>query len=325
MKKCVIIMNPQSGKSKKIDSYKDFYDILRKHGYDTEIKFTKKKQDATEIVKKIDDDVDLVISAGGDGTLNEVVSGNIQRKKKLTLANLPMGTTNDVGNMYGLTKSVFENLELLLSGKPKKIDVCYINETPFVYVACLGDYIDMTYNTPRELKKKYGKIAYIMYALKQLRNKINRYNIRYKVDGEEFEGTYSFIFITNSSRIAGVNDIYYDVKLDDNMFEVVLADVKTKKDIVKKLVLMSNMEIKDVPGITYYRTNNFEIEFLTSPKTSWCIDGEEYKPTCSTFKFKIDKSTKMLMPKENIKKLFQEEKWGNLWEKKCPKNKIAKN
>lgn len=222
-------MNPQSGKKKKIDNYKEFYDTLRKYDYDAEIKFTKEKRDATRIIEELDDDIDLVISAGGDGTLNEVVTGNIERKKKLTLANLPMGTTNDVGNMYGLTKDVYKNLELLLNGEPKNIDICYINDTPFVYVACLGDYIDMAYSTPRELKEKYGKIAYIMYALKQLRNKINRYDIKYSVNGKEYEGKYSFIFITNSSRVAGMNDIYYDVKLDDNMFEVALADVKTKR------------------------------------------------------------------------------------------------
>lgn len=308
MRKCVIIMNPASGKKKKIDNYRDFYDILRKHGYDTEIKFTKRKYDATEIIQELEDDIDLVISAGGDGTLNEVVTGNMQREKKLTLANLPMGTTNDVGNMYGYKKNIYENLELLLNGKQKKIDICYIDETPFVYVACLGDYIDMAYNTPRELKKKYGKIAYIMYGLKQLRNKIHRYDIKYTVDDKEYEGKYSFIFITNSSRIAGMDDVYYDVKLDDNMFEVALADIQTKKDMIKMFVLINTMDVKDIPGITYYQTNNFKIDFITPPKTSWCIDGEEYKSASTHFEFKIDKSTKMLMPKENIKKLFKEEK-----------------
>lgn len=305
MKKCVIIMNPESGKIKNLDSKKDFYDILRKHGYDAEIKYTKKKKDATEIVKNLEDDTDLVISAGGDGTLNEVVSGNMERKKRLVLANLPMGTTNDVANMYGYTKSYMKNLELLLKGVKKKVDVCYINESPFVYVACLGDYIDTTYNTPRNLKKKYGKLAYVLYGLKQLRNKINMYDIKYKIDGKKHSGKFSFIFITNSSRIAGVDDIYYDIKLDDNMFEVALASPKTKAEILKLLVLVTTKDVKDVPGITYYQTNDLEIEFLNGPKTSWCIDGEEYKSESKVFKFKVDKSTKMLMPRENVKRLFQ--------------------
>lgn len=305
MKKCVIIYNPASGKIKKKEHLQTFYDILRKHGYDTEIRYTSKKKDATDIVKKLEY-VDLVISAGGDGTLNEVVTGNLQRKKRLTLANLPMGTTNDVGNMYGYTKNNYiKNLELLLSGVKKKIDVCFIDETPFVYVACLGDYIDMAYNTPRKLKKKYGKIAYVIYGLKQLRNKINSYDIKYKVNNEEHEGKYSFFFITNASRVAGFNDVYYDIKLDDNKFEVAFCHVKNKAEMMKYFFLLNNMDAKDVPGITYYQTDNLEIEFLNSPKVSWCIDGEEYKSTKKKFKFRVDHKTEMMLPKENVKKLFK--------------------
>lgn len=307
MRKCVIIMNPESGKKRKLKNYNDFYDILRKHGYETEIIFTKKKTDATEIVQNLDKDIDLVISAGGDGTLNEVVTGNMLRNHKLLIANLPMGTTNDVGNMYGYTKDIKKNLELLLNGKPKKIDVCYIDNKAFVYVACLGDYIDMAYNTPRELKKKYGKLAYIFYGLKQIKPKIHSYNIKYKVNGKTHEGRYSFFFITNSSRIAGVSDIYYDVKLDDNKFEVAFADVKNYRDIVKMFILMNAVDIKDIPGITYYKTNSLEIEFLDQLKTSWCIDGEEYTSPKPTFKFRVEKDMKMLMPRENLKKLFEEE------------------
>ncbi len=305
MKKCVIIYNPQSGKLKKKELLQTFFDLLRKHGYEAEIKYTKKKKDATEIIKNLDY-VDLVICAGGDGTLNEVVTGNLAREKRLTLANLPMGTTNDVANMYGYTKNNYmKNLELLLEGVKKKIDVCFINETPFVYVACLGDYIDMAYSTPRDLKKKYGKLAYVMYGLKQLRNKINSYDIKYKIDNKTYEGRYSFFFITNASRVAGFDDVYYDVKLDDNKFEVAFCHVKNKAELMKIFVLVNNMDLKDVPGITYYQTDNLEIEFLQSPKVSWCIDGEEYKSSSNKFVFRIDRDTHMMLPKENIVKLFE--------------------
>jgi len=309
VKKSIIIMNPESGIVKKKNNFKEFYDILRKYGYEAEIKFTKKAKDATRIVKDLPNDIDLVISAGGDGTLNEVVRGNIERSHKLTLADLPMGTTNDVGTMYGLSKDYLKSLELLLCGKKKKIDICYINETPFVYIACLGDYIDMAYNTPRELKKKYGKIAYIIYGLKQLRNKIHMYDIKYKVNGKEYKGRYSFFFITNTSRIAGINDIYYDVKLDDNMFEVAFAKIETKKDMLKMLFYFNNKDVKEIPGIIYYQTDSLEIEFLNSPKSSWCIDGEEYKSTMTKFNFRVEKTTTMLLPKENISKLFEGEQY----------------
>ena len=304
MKKCKIIMNPQSGKKKKVN-YHAMYDLLRKHGYDGEIIFTKGAKDATKIVEELPNDVDLVISCGGDGTLNEVVTGDMRRKHKLTLANLPLGTVNDVGNMYGLNKGILENLELLLSGKPKKIDVCYINDSAFVYVACLGDYIDMAYSTPRELKAKYGKLGYVLYGVKQfITKKVHHYRVRYTVNGKTYEDDLSFFFITNSSRIAGFNDVYYDVKLDDGMFEVALAKIKTKKDMFTTLIQIGTKDIKDVNELTYYRTNEIKIEFLDPPKSSWCIDGEEYKYTGTTFNLKVVKGPKMLLPKDNVKLLF---------------------
>ena len=146
-----------------------------------------------------------------------------------------------------------------------------------------------------------------MYGLKQLKNKTNMYNIKYKIDGKNYEGKFSFIFITNSSRVAGVDDIYYDIKLDDNMFEVDLANPRTKREILKMMVQATTRDLKKVPGITYYQTNNLEIEFLNKPKTSWCIDGEEYKSNNKKFTFKVDKTSKMLMPKENIKTLFKKQ------------------
>ena len=306
MKKCVIIMNPESGKKKKINSYQTFYDVLRKYGYDTEIILTRAQGDAERIMKVLRDDIDLVVSAGGDGTLNEIVSGNMQRTKKLVVAPLPMGSTNDVGNMYGLNRSVYENLEILLQGKPKKVDVCYINEKPFVYVACFGDYIDLAYDTPRELKKKYGELAYLLYALKQFRPKINSHKIRYKVDGKEYTGEYSFIFITNSSRVSGTPDVYYDVKLDDKKFEVCLANANSVKEMVKLMVMATNVDVKTIPNVTYYQTDNFELEFLSKSKASWCVDGEEYIKDKDILTFRVEQSMKMLVPKENINKLFNE-------------------
>ncbi|MBR2711576.1 MAG: diacylglycerol kinase family lipid kinase [Bacilli bacterium] len=304
MKKCKIIMNPQSGKKKKVN-YHAMYDLLRKHGYDGEIIFTKGAKDATRIVEELPNDVDLVISCGGDGTLNEVVTGDMKRKHKLTLANLPLGTVNDVGNMYGLNKGILENLELLLSGKPKKIDVCYINDSAFVYVACLGDYIDMAYSTPRELKAKYGKLGYVLYGVKQfITKKVHHYRVRYIVNGKTYEDDLSFFFITNSSRIAGFNDVYYDIKLDDGMFEVAFAKINRKKDMFSTLIQLGTKDIKDVKEVTYYRTKEIEIEFLDPPKSSWCIDGEEYKYTGTTFNLKVVQGPKMLLPKDNVKLLF---------------------
>ena len=158
----------------------------------------------------------------------------------------------------------------------------------------------------RSLKEKYGIMAYILYAIKRFRPKINYYDVKYKIDGKEYTGTYSYIFVSNSSRIAGQPDVYYDVKLDDNMFEVAMVNAKNLKQLSKFLLLASSIDVKKIPGITYYRTNNFEIEFLTPQETSWCIDGEEYNKRKMKYVFRVEQNMKMLVPRENINELFDE-------------------
>ena len=166
----------------------------------------------------------------------------------------------------------------------------------------------MSYNTPRELKKKYGKIAYIIYGLKQLRNSIHTYNIKYRIEGKEYIGNYAYFFITNSSRVAGMNDIYCeDIKLNDGMFEVALVPLKNKKDMLKAFFELSRYGLKNISNVTYYQTDNFELEFLDPPKVSWCIDGEEYKTSKHVLNFNVTGKMKMLLPKENINRLFKEE------------------
>lgn len=305
MKKCVLVVNSHSGRVKKID-FQVLFDILKDYDYDSELMYTKGPKDAINIVKKLPNDIDLVISCGGDGTLNEVVTGNKLRDKELVLADLPMGSSNDVGNMYGLNSNIVENLRRLLNGQLKNIDVCYINDSPFVYVAALGDYVDIAYATPRNLKKKYGRLAYFMYGIKGFFHRIHNYDVKYKVDGKEYTGNYSFFFITNTSRIGGFNDIYYDFKLDDNMFEIALVKVRSFGELIRMFIMISTRDPKNIPGITYYQTNNFEIEFLSKLKKSWCIDGEEYISDSKIFKFSVDQDSMMLMPKLNIKSLFKD-------------------
>ena len=187
----------------------------------------------------------------------------------------------------------------------KKIDVCHINKKAFIYVACTGNYVNTAYDTPRRLKQKYGKMGYVMYALKQITKEIKTYDLTYRVNKKEVTGKYSFIFVTNTSRIAGFNGIYTDVKLDDKMFEVVLCKSTDKKEILKILYLLKTRNLEDIKEIEYYKTNNIEIEF-NEEIPSWCIDGEKYEQKDKKFLFTVDDNTKMIMPKKNIDKLFEE-------------------
>lgn len=307
--KIVVVYNPESGRHNDKKFVKDVRSFLEERNFEVIFMPTKAKGDATQIIKNLKlENISLVLIAGGDGTLNEAISGNVMREERLELAYLPFGTTNDVGHMYGLTKNYKKDLNLLVSGILKNIDICYVNKKPFVYVCCMGNFVNVSYETPRRLKKKYGKFAYVIYALKQIKKSIKSYDLTYKVNGETHRGKYSFIFITNSSRIAGVKGIYNDVKLDDKMFEVALCNVEKKQDIAKVLYEMTTMDIEKIPEIEYYKTNNIELIFNEVPDFSWCIDGEEYKEKTKKFVFTLDNETKMLMPRKNLRKLFNDKR-----------------
>lgn len=303
MKKCAVIYNPESGRPVDKKNLKDLPEILKANDYEALMCPTKKAKDTINIIKDLPDDIDLVICAGGDGTLNEGITGNLMRDKKLLISQLPVGTMNDVGTMYGFTKNMLINAQMVLNGTNKNIDVCMINKVPFVYVACLGSYVSVSYSTPREYKKKYGRLAYIFNALYALRGEVKLFDLSYEVDGIKKEGTYSFIFITNTSRMGGVSNIYDDIKLNDNRFEVILISAKKKT----KLVLLANKvltgKVRNMPGLEYYKTNNFKITFKDVPQ-SWVLDGEEFKHNTKTFEFSINKDITMRVPSKNIVKLF---------------------
>lgn len=307
MKKCLVVYNPNSGKYNKEVTLPKIEKILNEYDYSVIIEKTKYKGDATSIVANIDK-CDLVVSSGGDGTFNEVMTGNFMRKDRIVLCHLPSGTTNDVGAMWGYGKNMLNNLKLALNGKVKRIDICTINDKPFVYSAGFGKFMNIPYETPRELKKRIGHLAYIREGARDFFRKVKLYDITYEVDNEKYRGLFSFALITNANRVAGINNFYKDIKLDDNKFEVLLCNITKLKDIVKTLYFFALYDASKIPGFYFYQTDNIKIKFNSPLKKPLCIDGESFDDMSGSYNIKIDHNVYVLMPKKNINSLFVEKK-----------------
>ncbi len=305
MKKCIIIYNPNSGR-KEVEKYLPEIKKIIETKYDEVFfKKTKYKGHAIEIVEKLPN-VDLVMSFGGDGTFNEVMTGDLKRKNPLLLTHIPVGTTNDIGAMLGYTKDILSNVKLSLNGRIKDFDIGLINKHPFIYVAGFGKYTNISYDTPRTLKKKIGHLAYLKGAFQTFFQKTKLYDVSYEVNGEKYRGLFSFIIISNANHIAGVKNIYKDVLLDDNKFEVVLCTISKKKDILKSLYFLTMYDPSKVPGIYFYKTNEIKLTINNAETKTWCIDGEKLeKEKNDTYHIQIQKNIKILVPKKNISKLFQ--------------------
>ena len=301
--KCVMIINPKSGKGFNKKNTGKLVNILKQYNYEPEILFTKYRGHATEIIKSLDNDVDLVISMGGDGTFSEVMNGNLKRKNPLILSHLPVGTTNDIGHMYGLVNNIYTNLKLILTGTVKEIDVGIINNHAFTYVASYGKFMDIPYKTPQELKKKLGYLAYISEIIKRIFQKIPKLDMEFKIDEEKHQGRYSFIIISNANHIAGINNFYQDMKLDDQKFEVMLCSLYKKRDILKAFYNLKTNHLASVSGIECYKCSSLEIK-MKKNKKSWCVDGEEFKTKSNKYKINLISDIKLQIPNKNIKKLF---------------------
>ena len=307
MKKCLVVYNPNSGTYNKEVTLPKSEKILNEYDYSVIIEKTKYKGDATSIVANIDK-CDLVVSIGGDGTFNEVMTGNFMRKDRIVLCHLPSGTTNDVGAMWGYGKNMLNNLKLALNGKVKRIDICTINDKPFVYSAGFGKFMNIPYETPRELKKRIGHLAYIREGARDFFRKVKLYDITYEVDNEKYRGLFSFALITNANRVAGINNFYKDIKLDDNKFEVLLCNITKLKDIVKTLYFFALYDASKIPGFYFYQTDNIKIKFNSPLKKPLCIDGESFDDMSGSYNIKIDHDVYVLMPSKNVNNLFFNDK-----------------
>ena len=307
MKKCLVVYNPNSGKYNKEVTLPKIEKILNEHDYEVIIEKTKYKGDATSIVANTGK-CDLVVSIGGDGTFNEVMTGNFMRKDRIVLCHLPSGTTNDVGAMWGYGKNMLNNLKLALNGKVKRIDICTINDKPFVYSAGFGKFMSIPYETPRELKKRIGHLAYIREGARDFFRKVKLYDVTYEIDDEKYRGLFSFALITNANRVAGINNFYKDIKLDDNKFEVLLCNITKLKDIVKTLYFFALYDASKIPGFYFYQTDNIKIKFNSPLKKPLCIDGESFDDMSGSYNIKIDHDVHVLMPSKNVNNLFVNDK-----------------
>lgn len=161
------IYNPESG-SGKITSYLAYIEEeFLKYNHEITLYATKREKDAY-LYAKLSSEYDMVLVAGGDGTLNEVVNGVMTLDNKPTIAYIPTGTVNDVGHLIGMKKNVKKTLRLILK-KPivKEMDICRINDKYFVYVAAAGRFTKSSYDISRNSKKRFGKVAYFLGAHKK--------------------------------------------------------------------------------------------------------------------------------------------------------------
>ena len=272
MKKLLFVVNGHSGKGQIKNKLLDIIDIMIKEGYHVQVHTTQEREDATKVVREQAKYYDLVVCSGGDGTLDEAVTGMMQSEVRTPLGSLPAGRTNDFANSLEIPKDMIQAAKTAVLGVPFSCDVGEFNGDYFIYVAAFGIFTDVSYATSQELKNALGHVAYILEGAKRLHT-IKSYHMRVEYDGNEIEGDFLLGMITNSTSVGGFKNMTgKDVKLDDGMFEVTLIH-KPKNIIELNTIIASLTNLKDETDlIDSFRADS--VKFYSEEEIPWTLDGE---------------------------------------------------
>ena len=215
MKKLLFIFNPYSGKAQIKNKLLQIVDIMVKAGYEVTIYPTQARADALNLVQKRAKKYDLVVCSGGDGTLDEAVSGMMLSEKKVPLGYIPAGSTNDFANSLKIPKDMVKAAKAAVSGKKFACDVGKFNDSFFIYVAAFGIFTAVSYKTSQEWKNILGHAAYILEGAKSL-HEITSYHMRVEYEDQVIEDEFIYGMITNSNSVGGFKNMTgKNVLLDD--------------------------------------------------------------------------------------------------------------
>lgn len=271
-KKMLFIYNPHAGKAQIRSNLLDMIDIFTKAGYEVTAYPTQEKGDAIKAVTARTDDYELVCCSGGDGTLDEVVTGMMQCNNRIPIGYVPAGTTNDFAHSVGIPSNMIKATKAIVEGSPFPCDIGYFNDDTFVYIAAFGLFTDVSYATDQQMKNVLGHLAYILEGAKRI-TAIPSYELTYEHDGIKKRGEYMYGMITNSRSVGGFRNITgKHVKLDDGLFEVTM--IKKPNNMIELNLIVTSLIGKKIHTdyMDCFKTRELYIE--TEDAVPWTLDGE---------------------------------------------------
>ena len=272
MKKMLFIYNPNSGMGLLKPKLSEVLDIFVKGGYEVTVYPTQKYHDAVRKMGEYEEQYDLVACSGGDGTLDEVVTGMMKREDKVPIGYIPAGTTNDFASSLHISKNMLEAADTVVNGVPFACDVGEFNEDYFVYIAAFGLFTDVSYETKQSMKNVLGHLAYILEGTKRIFN-IPSYRIKVTHDGETIEDEFIYGMVTNSRSVGGFKGITgKNVVFDDGKFEVTLF--KTPRNPMELNEILGALALRKINPKRMYSFKTNEVHFETEEEIPWTLDGE---------------------------------------------------
>lgn len=273
MQTMLFLYNRHAGKDRNWTSLSEIIETLTQQGYLVTTYPSQYSGDVGEAARRWGANYDRIVVAGGDGTLNQVVSGLLQVPNAPPVGYIPVGTTNDFSRNLSLPGGLLNLAETAANGVVRPCDVGRCNGRTFLYVAAFGAFTEVSYDTPQKVKNLLGYTAYLLESVKYL-GSIKPYQIRVEYEDQVLEGTYLYGMVSNSTSVGRFRNFPPgNPLLDDGLLEVTL--ISPPKDIFEleqlSRMLLLNGEVVS-PMLTTFSTA--EVTIICDKEIPWTVDGE---------------------------------------------------
>ncbi len=271
-KKLFFLVNPHAGKGAVGARILPLLQTFTNAGYRVTLCLSRQSGELTRVAREEAGGYDLVVCAGGDGTLNETLNGLLALESPPPLGYIPAGTTNDFATSLGIPKNMEKAARIAVDGRQVQVDVGRFNDRYFSYVAAFGAFTDVTYATPQESKNALGRLAYLIEGAQRL-GSLKTYKLRLEYDGGSAEGEFLVGLVSNSSWVAGLPvGRVVDVSMSDGLLEVNLVRKPEKiTDLNQTIPLLLQGEL-DPKLVVSVKTRRLRL--ISQEPMPWTLDGE---------------------------------------------------
>jgi len=272
MKKMLFLMNPYSGTRRGVRYLADIIAMFNRNGYDVVTHMTGGQGDAADVAARLGKEMDLVVCCGGDGTLNETISGLLRGGGTAPIGYIPAGSTNDFATSLKLSTNLMQAARDIIDGESVPYDVGRFGDKYFAYVASFGAFTRSSYMTPQNVKNALGHTAYVLEGINEL-SQIRKEHLRFEIDGSIVEDDFIFGAISNSTSVGGILTLNSKiVDMADGKFEIML--VRTPADLLElsECIKAVQNQTYDCSMITFRSASRIKI--WADPAMPWTLDGE---------------------------------------------------
>lgn len=297
MKKMLLFVNPAAGREEIPSHLMEIISRFTAAGYDVLCHPTQKPQDVTEVIAATGSQYDMIVTCGGDGTLNETITGLMQLKERPPLGYIPAGTVNDFATSLHIPKTIPEAVTNIIEGVPFPVDMGGFNEKYFTYVAAFGAFTKVSYATPHASKQALGRAAYILEGIRSLTD-IRPIHVTVDAKEAHIEDDVILGMVTNATSVGGFKALDDSiVKMDDGLNEIIL--VRAPKNLADYNAIVASLITRDFKPDHFhiFQTDSVTMEFNTP--VPWTLDGEFGGETDRAVVTNIPTPLRIMVPSKN--------------------------